>query len=76
MTEKFRIELPGNFMTDPRFGQNYYAITKNTRKLVICGENAAHRILNQYDFWFDEESATEYGLQDLPRDYRNNEVAE
>ncbi|APX72700.1 hypothetical protein M5C72_06205 [Companilactobacillus allii] len=65
--EKFRVPLPGKFEVDI-YGQNYYAFDKSG-KLALVGINSSNRIKKRYNFEFDEETAKQFGIDDLPRIY-------
>lgn len=63
---KFTIPVPGNLSSEV-YGKSHYAVTKKNGNLAILGINAPERIKKQYDFWFDDDTAKEYGLDLLPR---------
>lgn len=69
--KKFRVKVPGKFEMNPIYGQDYYAINNKHGDLNVVGIDASERITRQYNFDFDEETAKEFEIYQLPRVYED-----
>ncbi|WP_338231016.1 hypothetical protein [Lactiplantibacillus paraxiangfangensis] len=69
---KFRIKVPGKFVFNNLYGASYYAIAKDG-ELSIVGIDAPEQIKKRYNFLFDDELASKYGLAGLSKEVANND---